>query len=79
MGVLTMTDFKAINRAAFEWMTNRWNDGMTVCITNRLRSVQIAPKRREAVRISASGDLQIQAGKRWDTVLVSGVKVTAFK
>lgn len=74
-----MTDFKAINRAAFEWMTEQWDAGMTVCITNHLRSVQITPKRREAVRLSASDDLQIQAGKRWDTVLFSGVKVTVFK
>ena len=73
-----MTDFKAINQAAFEWMTERWDAGMTVAITTHLRSVQITPKRREAVRISASGDLQIQAGKRWDTVIFSGVKVAAF-
>lgn len=63
--------------AALEWMAARWDAGMTVCITTHYRSIQISPMRRSAVRINAAGDLQIQTGRRWDTVLLSGVRITA--
>ena len=65
--------------AALEWMTARWDAGMTVSITTHYRSIQIAPTRRSAVRINAGGDLQVMRGRGWDTILIDGVRITANK
>ncbi len=58
----------------YDWMNERWNEGMTVYATTATNSVKIAPKHRDRVRYN-NGHCETQHGKRWDSV--NYCKITA--
>ncbi len=58
----------------YNWMTERWDEGMTVYVRTYTHAIKIAPKHRDRVRYH-NGHCEVQAGRRWDSI--NGNKITA--